>query len=231
MPEGQLTNLMIDPSTGGIITPGVMVNDNFETDKLNNYVSFHTGNKANATVEGGRLRNWTTQVMTFRNNRTFFRGNSLVNLWPASGGGITNWAVNLFPKVLDTNNWLLIQAFGQTGSATGLIVAYRMINGIAARLDAGDLIGPVAGDASDWWIVGRIGRFKQQTRLVIQTYQSPPYMFFPPYQVREYMLPDTRFSNVKGYSAIGLDPLQTAVFSDASIGEWIVTDDTVQTVF
>jgi hypothetical protein len=223
MPEGQLTNLILDPNTGGIITPGVFVNDDFTTNKLANYINFRTGDKKNATVANGQLYNNTLGSVQLTNNRPFLYGRSLISMTP---GSFTNFNIALFAKILDDINYLVIQ----TWSTGGSLQVFQTINGVNTRLDAADIVAPVNGDGSEWWYVCRVGRFKGQTKFTVETYLSPPYMLYPPYQVREYS-PDLKFGSISGYSGIYMDPFSTTTPSSATIGDWIVTDDTVRTVF
>lgn len=224
MPEGQLTNLTLDPSTGGVITPGVLVNDNFTSNKLANYIDssyWRVGSKQYATIQGGRLYNKTLNTVNMRNNRTFLWGNTLVSY----DTGSSEWLVGIFPKIVDSNNFIMLQTY----SILGYIAVYINRNNVYTRADANDILGPVTGDGAEIWVVCRIAKYKTQTRLTIQTYQSPPYMLFPPYQVRDYFI-DQVFGSYEGYSGIVLDGAGV-IAPTASLGEWIVTDDTVRTTF
>jgi hypothetical protein len=224
MPEGQLTNLTLDPITGGIITPGVLVNDDFEVNRLANYIDssyWRVGSKQYATIQDGRLYNKTLNTVNIRNNRKFLWGNSLISY----DTGSTDWLVSLFPKIIDNNNFILLQTY----SNLGIIAVYINRNNVYTRADANDILGPVTGDGAEIWVVCRIGKYKTQTKLTVQTYQSPPWMFFPPYQVRDYLI-DQVYGSFEGYAGVLLDGAGT-IQPTASLGEWIVTDDTVKTTF
>jgi hypothetical protein len=234
MPEGQLTNLILDPNTGGVITPGVIVNDDFETDKLVNYtdyVGYVPGpvlpSKSYATVALGRLQNLTVNTVGFRNNRPFVDGNSLYGM---STGFDTHYNLTTFPKILSNTNYLLVQTYD---GSPGRFLVYQMLNGTLTRVDANDIIGPAIGDGFEWWLVCRIASdASNNTRFTVQVYKSQPYMFFPPYQVREYLVAKG-FSNnsTPGYSGIMIDSRSTVDKTDAYFTEWVVTDDTIKTVF
>lgn len=222
MPIGQLASLYVDPSTGATILPGMVVDDDFNADRLSSYLAFarvgQVQDKSGATVTGGKLRRTGAVDMGLRNQRTFLESRSMTGIEIGGAGTIAE----IYPKIIDSNNLLLVQVYA------GHVLVYQVFGGAYLLLNVdGDLGAPAGGVRYSY--VTRMAYTGFGTTFTVEAYAAgqPANLGFPYQFSRNFNVPSI-FTTGAGYAGLGLllnPPL------DCAFTEWTVVDATNRQVF
>lgn len=215
MPTGQIAPINVDPSTGAALLPGMVVDDDFNVNRLSSYIATQGGgDPTTLTVSGGLLTNNTGGYVAPRNQRLYRNARSLIGILP---GASATWQIRLYPKYINDQN--LIYCIAHSGSPGTLQVAQR-IAGVDTVLGS-TLPAPSAPGGAPWWFVMR----QYENNLVVDVYQMPPYLSSAT-KMGTQIFPLNPVTQGPGYGAILLNSGQ-----DWAVTEWVIVDETNRQFF
>lgn len=225
MPTGELNPTTIDPATGAALLPGVILDDDFSTNRLSAYVTARTNIAGNVGTQGMVVANGQLSAPagphTFRNQKQFTQGRVM---WSIIPGNSASFQVDSYVKYIDNANWLLVEAY-QTSAQ---ILVYQSVGGVVTNLGATiSRPGPPGSTAFEpVWYVARFYITSGITIFKLEYHAYPPGLGFGANSSNTFaaLAP---ILGTPGYAGLGFD----GVVSDFTVGEWTVVDNTNRSIF
>lgn len=225
MPTGQISPLNVDPVTGATLDPSVILDDDFNTNRLTNYVLARTNVAGNTLVSGllvsgGVLGITDTGIHIFRNQRSHLNSRTAIQV---RVGNSATHRMDCYIKYIDNNNYLFMR-IDQTNATQ--IQVYSVVAGVTTNLGA-TLQKPSLISVLEPWYVFRLAVSSSSSSLRAELYANPPNLGFAPSSNNTFGI-NAIFGGA-GYSGLGLEG--QGVANDWKFMEWTVVDDTNRTNF